>query len=66
MSFSLLLLILYSFVFRKGVRGAFAAGLAFGFSQGTIFFAYAATFRLGAFLVENYTTTGITFEDVFL
>ncbi|XP_063964755.1 ATP-dependent translocase ABCB1-like [Lytechinus pictus] len=49
--------------YRQGIKGAFAAGLAFGFSQATIFFAYSATFRLGAYLVE---TGEISFTDVFL
>ncbi|XP_072179666.1 ATP-dependent translocase ABCB1-like [Diadema setosum] len=52
--------------YKQGIRGAFAAGLAFGFSQAMIFFAYAAVFRLGAYLVENIATTGVSFTDVFL
>ncbi|NP_001029122.1 egg permeability glycoprotein [Strongylocentrotus purpuratus] len=49
--------------YKQGIKGAFAAGLAFGFSQATIFFAYSATFRLGAHLVG---TGDLTFPDVFL
>ena len=43
-------------------KGQFA-GFAFGFSQGCIYFVYAAAFSLGAFLIEEGE---MDFEDVLL
>ena len=48
---------------RTNLKRAQASGLSYGFSQGIIFFAYAATFRLGGHLVEIGV---MTFDDVFL
>jgi ABC-type multidrug transport system fused ATPase/permease subunit len=49
--------------YMTNLKRAQASGLSYGFSQGIIFFAYAATFRLGGHLVEIGV---MTFDDVFL
>uniref|UniRef100_H2YJX2 Bile salt export pump n=1 Tax=Ciona savignyi TaxID=51511 RepID=H2YJX2_CIOSA len=47
---------------KKSVRKAHVYGITFGFSQCIVFFAYAATFRFGAWLVEENL---MTFNNVF-
>ncbi|KAK7110228.1 ATP-dependent translocase ABCB1-like isoform X2 [Littorina saxatilis] len=49
----------YNAALKKGHIAAFA----FGFSQGCIYFVYAAAFMLGAYLIEE---NEMDFEDVFL
>ena len=49
----------YSSALKKG----HLVGFAFGFSQGCIYFVYAAAFVLGAYLIEQ---SEMEFEDVFL
>jgi ATP-binding cassette subfamily B (MDR/TAP) protein 1 len=44
------------------MKKAHAVGLAFSFSEGIIFFAYAGIFYLGAYLVE---TKDLYFDDMF-
>ena len=51
------------FYFRDNVKKAHMAGFAYGSSQCIMFFAYAAAFRLGGYLVEQEK---MVFEDVFL
>ena len=48
--------------FRQSFRNAFVYGVTFGFSKSITFFAYAATFRFGAWLVSEGR---MDFEDVF-
>lgn len=48
---------------RTNLKRAQASGIAYGVSQGIIFFAYAAAFRLGGHLVEIQV---MTFDNVFL
>ena len=48
--------------FKQSMRKAHAIGLMFSVSQSIIFFAYAAIFYLGAWLVEN---DGLDFVDMF-
>ena len=45
------------------MKFSLAAGLAFGGSQATVYFAYAAVFRLGGWLVDN---DKMEFQDIFL
>ncbi|XP_071802901.1 ATP-dependent translocase ABCB1-like isoform X2 [Asterias amurensis] len=49
--------------YRTNLKRAQASGIAYGVSQGIIFFAYAAAFRLGGHLVEIQV---MTFDNVFL
>ena len=51
------------FVYRKGLKGALVAGVAFGMSQGIIYFAYAAVFSTGGLLVEKGL---MEFQNIFL
>ncbi len=44
------------------MNGIHPRGIAYGFSQGLVFFAYAACFRFGAYLVEE---EDLYFEDMF-
>ena len=48
--------------FRKKMRKAHIQGLAYGFAQACIQFAYAACFMLGGFLVSE---KGLYYEDMF-
>ncbi|CAK8684913.1 unnamed protein product [Clavelina lepadiformis] len=41
------------FPYKKSIRKAYVYGITFGFSQCIAFFAYAGTFRFGAWLVVN-------------
>ena len=47
---------------RQNINRSHASGLAFGFSQAIVFFAYAACFSFGAWLIDQGT---ITYEDMF-
>uniref|UniRef100_F6URM6 Multidrug resistance protein 1A n=1 Tax=Ciona intestinalis TaxID=7719 RepID=F6URM6_CIOIN len=47
---------------KKSMRKAHVYGITFGFSQCIVFFAYAATFRFGAWLVDQNL---MTFNNVF-
>ena len=49
--------------YKAAIKHAHAQGLAFGFSQGVIFFAYAGSFRFGGWQVQHQ---GRDFEDVFM
>ena len=49
----------YSSALKKG----HIVGFAFGFSQGCMYFVYAAAFTLGAYLIEQ---NEMEFEDVFM
>ena len=46
-------------LYRKALRKSNFQGIAFSFSQSVLFYAYAASFYLGAYLVDkgeiNYT-----------
>ncbi|XP_076808163.1 ATP-dependent translocase ABCB1-like [Clavelina lepadiformis] len=48
--------------YRQSKRKAYFYGVSFGFSQCIVFFAYAATFRFGAWLVEEGL---MEFENVY-
>ena len=48
--------------YRRSKTKAFVYGVTFGFSQCVVFFAYAATFRFGAWLVSEGR---MEFENVF-
>lgn len=48
---------------RKSYLSALLQGVTFAFSQCIIYFAYAAAFRFGGWLVETGKTE---FDDVFL
>ncbi|KAK3580601.1 hypothetical protein CHS0354_002699 [Potamilus streckersoni] len=50
------------YMLRQGIRKAFVAGFFFAMSNGIIFFAYAAAFTYGAYLVQN---ENLTFNYVF-
>ncbi len=50
------------FTFRANQKKSFARGVAYGFSQGVVFWAMAAIFRFGAYLVLE---DGLSFEDMF-
>ena len=39
--------------YRDALKKSHVVGISFSFSQGVIFFAYAASFWLGAYLVER-------------
>jgi len=39
--------------YRKALKNSHVVGITFSFSQGVIFFAYAAAFWLGAYLIEQ-------------
>jgi len=47
---------------RHVFKNASVYGITFGFTQSIVFFAYAATFRFGAWLVSEGR---MDFEDVF-
>ena len=47
---------------ENSINKSYAVGLMFSVSQSLIFFAYAAIFYLGAYLVEN---DGLDFVDMF-
>ena len=49
--------------YKSALKKGQIAGFAFGFSQGCIYFVYAAAFVLGAYLIEKQE---MNFEDVFL
>lgn len=49
--------------YRDALKKAHVVGFAFGFSQGIIYFVYAAAFVLGAYLIEQ---NEMSFDDVFL
>lgn len=49
--------------YKKGLKGALVAGVAFGMSQGIIYFAYAAVFSTGGLLVEKGL---MEFQNIFL
>ena len=49
--------------YRGALKKGQLVGFAFGFSQGCIYFVYAAAFVLGAYLIEQ---SEMDFEDVFL
>ncbi|XP_065836632.1 ATP-dependent translocase ABCB1-like isoform X2 [Oscarella lobularis] len=49
--------------YKSAIRKAHVQGLAFGFSQGFLFFAYAAAFRFGAWQVAHQ---GYDYEAVFI
>lgn len=49
--------------YKSALRKAHIQGLAFGFSQGFLFFAYAAAFRFGAWQVAHQ---GYDYEAVFM
>ncbi len=49
-------------IFRTNRKKSFLRGVAYGFSQGVIFWAMAAIFRFGAYLVMEQ---GLSFEDMF-
>ena len=44
------------------MKRSHVSGAAFGFSQGIVFFAYAACFTFGAWLIER---EDITYEDMY-
>nr|CAB3219617.1 multidrug resistance protein 1A-like [Phallusia mammillata] len=48
--------------YEKAKRKTYVYGVTFGFSQAIVFFAYAATFRFGAWLVEECL---LDFQNVF-
>ncbi|XP_076808833.1 ATP-dependent translocase ABCB1-like [Clavelina lepadiformis] len=48
--------------YKKSLRKAYAFGITYGFSQCVAFFAYAACFRFGAWLVEQEL---IAFQNIF-
>lgn len=48
--------------FANAMRKAHVIGLSFSFSQGVIFFAYAAAFWLGAYLIKQ---AELDYVDVF-
>ncbi|KAK3580599.1 hypothetical protein CHS0354_002697 [Potamilus streckersoni] len=50
------------YMLRQGIRRAFVAGFFFAMSNGIVFFAYAAAFTYGAYLVQN---ENLTFNYVF-
>ncbi|XP_023932082.1 multidrug resistance protein 1A isoform X3 [Lingula anatina] len=47
--------------FKTSTRQAHLTGLTFGFTQGVLFFAYAAAFKFGAFLIDDGRRN---FEDI--
>ena len=47
---------------RQNIKRSHVSGLSFGFSQAIVFFAYAACFSFGAWLIDQGT---ITYEDMF-
>jgi len=47
---------------KQNLKRAHVQGMSFGFSQGVIFFAYAACFSYGAYLVSE---KGLPYEDMF-
>nr|KAG5714212.1 hypothetical protein BaRGS_018429 [Batillaria attramentaria] len=49
--------------YKGAMKKAHIVGFAFGFSQGCIYFVYAAAFTLGAYLIQEQE---MQFEDVFL
>ena len=49
--------------YRAATRKAHFQGLAFGFSQAVIYFAYAGSFRFGGWQVANQ---GVGYRDVFM
>lgn len=49
--------------YKSSLKKGQFAGFAFGFSQGCIYFVYAAAFYLGAYLIDHKE---MGFEDVFL
>ena len=49
--------------YEGALKKGHIVGFAFGFSQGCIYFVYAAAFVLGAYLIEQ---SEMDFEDVFL
>ena len=46
-------LIFLIYFYRQSIRSSMLAGVAFGFSQGLLFFAYAACYYLGAHLIDE-------------
>ena len=50
------------FVIRHNIRKSHMTGLSFAFSQSLIFFAYAAIFTFGAWLI---THKGLAFGNMF-